>query len=102
MSYIMYLFAFGLILPLVVIIHSYAHIIYTMKKTTRAEGRVAYMILLMIVAFLLAWLPYAVCALLVQFGDASMVSPSAGVVPALLAKSSICYNPVIYVGLNSQ
>ncbi|CAH2004651.1 unnamed protein product [Acanthoscelides obtectus] len=109
MSYILYLFAFGLFLPLAVIIYSYAHIMHTMRKnklhmgqTTKAEGRVAYMIFLMIVAFLLAWSPYAICALLVQFWDPSIVSPAAGVVPALLAKSSICYNPIIYVGLNSQ
>nr|CAI5827676.1 unnamed protein product [Callosobruchus analis] len=102
MSYIIYLFIFGLILPLVVIIYSYVNIICTMRKTAKAEGRVAYMILLMIAAFLIAWAPYAICALVVQFGDASMVSPSAGVFPALLAKSSICYNPIIYVGLNSQ
>lgn len=25
-----------------------------------------------------------------------------GVIPALIAKSSICYDPVIYVGMNSQ
>lgn len=73
-----------------------------MGQTTKAEGRVAYMVLLMIVAFLIAWTPYSVMALLVQFGDPTLVTPAAGIVPALLAKSSICYNPVIYVGLNSQ
>ncbi|KAG5881211.1 hypothetical protein JTB14_037058 [Gonioctena quinquepunctata] len=109
MSYIMYLFVFGLVLPLGVIIYSYVHIVDTMRQnkihmgqTTKAEGRVAYMILLMIVAFLVAWSPYAILSLLVQFGDPSLISPAAGVAPALLAKSSICYNPIIYVGLNSQ
>lgn len=29
-------------------------------------------------------------------------SPSVAVLPALLAKSSICYNPIIYAGLNAQ
>lgn len=29
-------------------------------------------------------------------------SASVAVLPALLAKSSICYNPIIYAGLNSQ
>lgn len=73
-----------------------------MGQTTKAEGRVANMVLLMIVAFLIAWTPYSITALLVQFGDPSVLTPAAGVVPALLAKSSICYNPIIYVGLNSQ
>lgn len=73
-----------------------------MGQTSKAEGKVAYMVLLMIAAFLVAWTPYSVTALLAQFGDPSLVTPAAGVVPALLAKSSICYNPIIYVGLNSQ
>ncbi|XP_074041290.1 pinopsin [Leptinotarsa decemlineata] len=109
MSYILFLFAFGLVLPLIVILFSYAHIIITMRQskihmgqTTKAEGRVAYMVFLMIVAFIVAWSPYAISALLVQFVDSSFISPAAGVAPALLAKSSICYNPIIYVGLNSQ
>ncbi|CAG9819914.1 unnamed protein product [Phaedon cochleariae] len=109
MTYILYLFAFGLVVPMGVIVFSYLHIIFTMRKnqirmgqTTKAEGRVTYMIFLMIVAFLLAWSPYAVFALLAQFGNPSLISPAAGVIPALLAKSSICYNPIIYVALNSQ
>ncbi|KAJ8927993.1 hypothetical protein NQ314_019521 [Rhamnusium bicolor] len=96
MTYIVYLFAFGLVLPLGVIIFSYVHIINTMKKSkmrmgqiSKAEGRVAYMVLIMIVAFIVAWSPYSICALLVQFGDPSLVSPAAGVVPALLAKSKL-------------
>ncbi|XP_060532209.1 parapinopsin-like [Cylas formicarius] len=108
-TYIIYLFFFGLFLPLIVIIFSYAHIIRTTRKNKmrmgqlrKVEARIAYTILLMITAFLLAWTPYSVFALLVQFGDPTLITPATGVLPALLAKSSICYNPVIYVGLNSQ
>lgn len=71
-------------------------------RTSGTEIRVTCMVLLMIVAFLIAWLPYAILALIIQFGDASIVTPALAVAPALLAKSSICYNPIIYVGLNSQ
>lgn len=109
MSYILFLFAFGLVVPLFVITFSYIHIIKTMKqnrlkmgRVTKAEGKVTWMVLAMIIAFLIAWSPYAILALLIQFGDASLVTPATGVIPALLAKSSICYNPIIYVGLNSQ
>lgn len=73
-----------------------------MGQVTKAENKVAYMIFIMIIAFLTAWAPYAIMALIVQFGDASLVTPGIAVVPALLAKSSICYNPVIYIGLNVQ
>ncbi|KAL1489761.1 hypothetical protein ABEB36_013696 [Hypothenemus hampei] len=108
-SYIMYLFFFGLILPLIVIVYSYVHIIITMRmkkmqmgQVCRVEAKIAYIVLVMILAFLIAWTPYAIMALLVQFGDPSIITPSTGVLPALIAKSSICYNPIIYVGLNSQ
>lgn len=72
-----------------------------MGRVTKAESRVAFMVAIMIVAFFVAWTPYAFLALLVHFGN-SEVSPGYAVVPALVAKSSICYNPVIYVGLNTQ
>jgi c-opsin len=53
-------------------------------------------------AFLVAWTPYSVFALIEQFGDPSLITPAFAVLPALIAKSSICYNPLIYVGMNSQ
>ncbi|KAG8223580.1 hypothetical protein J437_LFUL003045, partial [Ladona fulva] len=108
-TYIIFLFAMGLVVPVFVICFSYLNIIWTMKKNavamgrvTKAECRVTIMVFVMIVAFLVAWTPYSVLALLVAFGDASLISPGVAVVPALMAKSSICYNPVIYVGLNTQ
>ncbi|XP_066145759.1 pineal opsin-like [Euwallacea fornicatus] len=108
-AYILYLFFFGLIAPLAVIIYSYAHILATMKKNklnigrvNRMESRTTYMILVMILAFLIAWTPYAVFALLAQFADPALITPATAVLPALIAKSSICYNPVIYIVLNNQ
>ncbi|XP_071441381.1 uncharacterized protein [Hetaerina americana] len=108
-TYIIFLFAMGLVVPVSVICFSYFNIIWTMKKNmitmgrvNKAESRVALMVFVMIVAFLVAWTPYSVLALLVAFGDPSLISPGVAVVPALMAKSSICYNPVIYVGLNTQ
>jgi hypothetical protein len=73
-----------------------------MGQVTKAESKVANMIFIMIIAFLTAWAPYAILALIIQFGDASVVTPGIAVFPALLAKSSICYNPIIYIGLNAQ
>lgn len=37
-----------------------------------------------------------------QFGDPELITPALAVLPALIAKSSICYNPLIYVGMNTQ
>lgn len=73
-----------------------------MGRVNKAEGQIAFMVFVMIVAFLVAWSPYAVSALVAQFGEIGVITPAMGVFPALLAKTSICYNPVIYFGLNSQ
>ncbi|XP_059484611.1 parapinopsin-like isoform X2 [Neocloeon triangulifer] len=108
-SYIVFLFAFGLVVPVFVICYSYFNIMHTMKKNalamgsvSKAESRVAAMVLVMVTMFLVAWTPYSAFALIVAFGDPSLITPGTAVLPALMAKSSICYNPIIYVGLNTQ
>lgn len=73
---------------------------FRMGRVNKAESKVTMMIGVMIILFMVAWTPYSVFALLEQFGPG--VSSSLAVMPALLAKSSICYNPIIYVGMNSQ
>jgi c-opsin len=71
-------------------------------RVNKAENRITFMIAIMIVAFIVAWTPYAVFALIEQFGSPDIISPGMAVLPALIAKSSICYNPIIYVGMNTQ
>ncbi|XP_014598495.1 PREDICTED: pinopsin-like [Polistes canadensis] len=107
-SYIAFLFTLGLVLPVVIIVTSYFAILTTTIKVERKAGargrreaKVTRMVALMISAFLIAWSPYAALALAAQYFNAKP-SPSVAVLPALLAKSSICYNPIIYAGLNTQ
>ncbi|RVE43896.1 hypothetical protein evm_011458 [Chilo suppressalis] len=109
LTYIMFLFAMGQIVPLGIITFSYVNIIRTLKKNaqrlgrvSRAETRATSMVFIMIVAFTVAWTPYSVFALMEQFATEGIISPGAGVIPALVAKSSICYDPLIYVGMNTQ
>lgn len=71
------------------------------RKKNRSEKRVTLMIGLMISTFLLAWTPYATFALIEQFSSME-ITPKMEVIPAVLAKSSIVYNPIIYVTLNKQ
>uniref|UniRef100_A0A1B0CMJ6 G-protein coupled receptors family 1 profile domain-containing protein n=2 Tax=Lutzomyia longipalpis TaxID=7200 RepID=A0A1B0CMJ6_LUTLO len=107
-SYIIYLFVMGLVVPVTVISYSYTKIIHTMKKKsarlrkTNRSDRLTWMVAVMIVAFLIAWTPYSAFALIEQFASPDIISPGAAVLPALIAKSSICYNPIIYVGMNTQ
>ncbi|XP_032518090.2 parapinopsin-like [Danaus plexippus] len=109
LTYILFLFAMGQIVPLAVITFSYVNIIRTMKRNSqrlgrvsRAEARATAMVFIMIISFTVAWTPYSLFALMEQFATEGIVSPGAGVIPALVAKSSICYDPLIYVGMNTQ
>jgi len=68
----------------------------------RAEGRVARMVAVMGGTFTLAWTPYAVLAMVMSFGPKVEIQPAVNAAPAIIAKSSCIYNPIIYVGLNSQ
>nr|XP_021184385.2 parapinopsin [Helicoverpa armigera] len=109
LTYIMFLFAMGQIVPLAVITFSYVNIIRTLKRNSqrlgrvsRAEAKATAMVFIMIVSFTVAWTPYSLFALMEQFATEGIVSPGAGVIPALVAKSSICYDPLIYVGMNTQ
>lgn len=49
-----------------------------------------------------AWSPYAIFALFKQFGNGALITPGMGVIPSIFAKTSIVYNPIIYVYMNSQ
>lgn len=107
-SYISYLFLFGLIIPVVIIGSSYGSIIVTLRNVKRRigsrrrqENKVTKMVALMIFAFMIAWTPYSIAALGAQYFHMKL-SAEVAMVPAILAKSSICYNPIIYAGLNKQ
>ncbi|KAF9793724.1 hypothetical protein SFRURICE_003548 [Spodoptera frugiperda] len=74
LTYIMFLFAMGEIVPLAVITFSYVNIIRTLKRNSqrlgrvsRAETKATAMVFIMIVSFTVAWTPYSVFALLEQF-----------------------------------
>ena len=61
------------------------------------ERRMLLMTLLITLAFLLAWSPYAAIALVAQFGPRQLrLSPYILTAASLLAKSATCYNPCIY------
>jgi len=67
------------------------------------------MLTLMVICYLFAWLPYTVVSMAkvweALLGNSDMLlnlNNVYGYLPALLAKSSITYNPVIYVLFNTQ
>lgn len=68
----------------------------------KSEMTVAYMVILMVVTFLISWLPYAGLSMLVVFSPDVKIHPLVGTVPVCLAKSSTVYNPIIYIYLSKQ
>lgn len=99
----------AMIVPATIIFYSYLNIVRTLRQNSMrlgrmnpAEKRVTWMIAVMIIAFHVAWTPYSLFALIEQFGPSDYISPGMAIIPALIAKSSICYNPLIYVGMNTQ
>lgn len=129
-SYIFYMFAMGLFLPTVTIIVSYTNILRVVRNVKReinqratmririqpqkeksrrsdaAERRSTVMVAVMIGAFMVAWTPYSILALVEVFSgrrnDSLTSSPGLATIPCLFAKTSTVLNPIIYGFLNTQ
>ncbi|XP_062854629.1 parapinopsin a [Trichomycterus rosablanca] len=112
-SFIMCYFLLCFALPFAIIVFSYSHLMYTLRQvvklqmaeggsTAKAEAQVARMVVVMIMAFLLTWLPYAAFALSVIFDSNLYINPVIATIPAHLTKSSTAFNPIIYIFMNRQ
>ncbi|XP_018410541.1 PREDICTED: pinopsin-like [Nanorana parkeri] len=110
-SYIVCLFLFCLILPLLVMIFSYGHIVKVIRgqmgrinlsTAQKREHHLLFMVLCMITCYLFCWMPYGLVSLITTFGKPGIISPTVGIIPSILAKSSTCVNPLIYIFMNKQ
>ncbi|TSL97265.1 rhodopsin [Bagarius yarrelli] len=72
------------------------------ESTQRAEKEVTRIVVVMVIAFLVCWLPYASVAWYIFANQGSEFGPVFMTVPAFFAKSAALYNPVIYIFLNRQ
>ena len=72
------------------------------STAAKAEKTITIMSAVMVSCFLIAWTPYAIMAMGATYGSPEVFTPSIAVLPALFAKTSTCYNPVIYVFMNKQ
>ncbi|XP_032388164.1 pinopsin [Etheostoma spectabile] len=109
-SYIICLFVFCLIVPFLVIVFCYGKLLCAIRQvhginsslSRKREQRVLFMVAIMVICYLLCWLPYGIMALMATFGSPGLVTPVASIIPSLLAKTSTFINPVIYVFMNKQ
>ncbi|XP_031711048.1 parapinopsin-like [Anarrhichthys ocellatus] len=112
-SYILAYFAVCFAVPFALILASYAKLMWTLHQVSKmacleggavakGEMKVASMVVLMVLMFLISWLPYASLAMLVVYNPDVTIHPLVGTVPVYLAKSSTAFNPIIYIYLNKQ
>uniref|UniRef100_A0A8D2Q1K6 G-protein coupled receptors family 1 profile domain-containing protein n=1 Tax=Varanus komodoensis TaxID=61221 RepID=A0A8D2Q1K6_VARKO len=80
--------------------HLVLYIVFS--STTKAETQVAWMVIVMVMAFLICWLPYATFALVVVGNPEIYINPIIATVPMYMAKTSTFYNPIIYIFMNKQ
>lgn len=60
------------------------------------------MVVVMIVAFLICWTPYAAFSILVTAYPSIELDPRLAAIPAFFSKTATVYNPIIYVFMNKQ
>ncbi|KAI3365112.1 hypothetical protein L3Q82_010230 [Scortum barcoo] len=113
-SYTILLFTFVFFIPLSIIIFSYCCIFRAIRHTTRAitkintrdsakrfhkmksEWKMAKIALIVILLFVISWAPYSCAALTAFAGHADLLTPYMNSVPAVIAKASAIYNPIVY------
>lgn len=66
------------------------------KVKNRTEVRIAKIAMGIILLYLASWSPYAIIALIGQFGPAQLITPLVSELPVLLAKTCAMHNPIVY------
>ncbi|NWY10188.1 OPSP protein, partial [Aphelocoma coerulescens] len=109
-SYIICLFIFCLVVPVMVMMYCYGRLLYLVKQVGKThknaarkrEYHVLFMVITTVICYLVCWIPYGVIALLATFGKPGVVTPVTSIIPSILAKSSTVCNPIIYILMNKQ
>lgn len=60
------------------------------------------MVIVMVMAFLICWLPYTTFALVVATNKDITIQPALASLPSYFSKTATVYNPIIYVFMNKQ
>ncbi|XP_065547841.1 melanopsin-like isoform X1 [Lathamus discolor] len=114
-SYTMILCCCVFFVPLIIIFHCYLSMFLAIRRTGRDvqklgscsrksylsqsmknEWKLAKIAFVVIIVFVLSWSPYACVTLIAWAGRANTLTPYSKSVPAVIAKASAIYNPIIY------
>ncbi|CAF0955798.1 unnamed protein product [Brachionus calyciflorus] len=114
-SYNITIFSVVYLIPFLLILISNTKLIFIVKslpnkmkmsQDTQARKRVAseryltIILIIIILVFVVSWTPYAMVSMYSAFIDEEGVSPLAGTLPAVIAKSSMLWTALIYVFSN--
>ncbi|XP_051474241.1 melanopsin-like [Apus apus] len=114
-SYTMILCCCVFFIPLIIIFHCYLFMFLAIRRTGRDvqklgscnrrsclsqslknEWKLAKIAFVVIIVFVLSWSPYACVTLIAWAGRGNTLTPYSKSVPAIIAKASAIYNPIIY------
>ncbi|XP_047448803.1 opsin 4xb isoform X2 [Mugil cephalus] len=122
-SYTMMLCCFVFFIPLGIIFYCYLRMFQSIRKTSReverlgtqvrkstliqqksirSEWKLAKIAFVVIVVYVLSWSPYACVTLISWSGHSNILSPYSKAVPAVIAKASAIYNPIIYAIIHNK
>ncbi|XP_072259338.1 opsin-3 [Pyxicephalus adspersus] len=100
-SFILLSFLACFVVPMSIMIYCYGYILWSVRmlrklqsvetghacRLLRYEVKVAVMCLLMILSFLLCWMPYTVLSFLMMCGHGDIITPATAIVPCFLVKA---------------
>nr|ARS65859.1 short-wavelength-sensitive opsin 1 [Pituophis melanoleucus] len=110
--YSWFLFVFCFLIPLTIIIYSYARLLGALRAvaaqqqesatTQKAEREVSRMVIVMVGSFCTCYVPYAALAMYMVNNPQHGLDLRLVTIPAFFSKSSCVYNPIIYCFMNKQ
>ncbi|KAK0140648.1 Melanopsin-B [Merluccius polli] len=72
------------------------------QQSIKTEWKLAKIAFVVIVVYVLSWSPYACVTLIAWAGYSSILTPYSKAVPAIIAKASTIYNPLIYAIIHTK
>ncbi|XP_066506760.1 opsin 4xa [Hoplias malabaricus] len=72
------------------------------EQSIKTEWKLAKVAFVVIIVYVLSWSPYAFVTLIAWAGYSSVLTPYSKMVPAVIAKASAIYNPIIYAIIHSK
>ena len=71
------------------------------RRRRHSQFKVARMIGVAVLAFMVSWSPYCIVSIVAVFNKTFIVRNGEAEIPELMAKASVIYNPVVYALMNA-